>query len=356
MTRINFKKRKLILPAVAFILMATYFFFLGPQGVLNKLAKIDLKFILLIVVIQLAGYFFDSLAWKVLLRTVNIKPSTRDIYSVYLTSFGYGLLLPSMSAVETAIRVDMGKTIFEKSNHSRDSIESSAVLSSIVLHKMIGGLINIPVILLISYSLVVYFELPLSWALAFMIVTTSFISIMLLTVVVISLSPEKASRAAKQLLSGVAKVLPPVARRKSIWEDKLEMFIFDYHKNFKILAQHWKKAIAAGILIFASIIAGWINLYIYTVALSVDVEIWVMIAVSFMGSTLNSLPLGIPGMEGIKEIVVSESLRKFLSSHEAGAIALLYSFVKFYVPVTIAISIGLLLGVESASYSKSDEE
>ncbi|MFQ5979551.1 MAG: lysylphosphatidylglycerol synthase transmembrane domain-containing protein [Candidatus Heimdallarchaeota archaeon] len=356
MMQVSFRKRGIILPLAAFILMAIYFYFLGPQGVLDKLTHINIEFIILIIVIQLTGAFFVSLAWRLFLQVVKIRASIWEVYSVYLASFGYGLLIPSMSAVETAIRIDMSKKIFGRNSRGKNPVDSSTVLSSIVLHKMIGGLVNIPVLLLISYSLVVYFELPPSWALAFMIVTTSFLSIMLLTVVAISYSPEKASRFIKSLLRWLAKILPPVARRKAVWEEKVEKFAFDYHHNFKILAHHWKRAIAAGFLVLTAILMSWINLYLLILALSVDIEIFVMIAVSFIGSTLNSLPLGIPGMEGIKEILVSESLRSFLSSHESGAIALLYSFIKFYVPVTAAILISLLFGIKPSNRQKITEE
>jgi uncharacterized protein (TIRG00374 family) len=352
MMQVSFNKRSTILSLAAFILMAIYFYLLGPQGILDELTQINLGIFLLIIVIQLAGAFIVSFAWKLLLQIVQISPSTRDVYSVYLTSFGYGLLIPSMSAVETAIRIDLSKKVFEKNNRGNNPVDSSAVLSSIVLHKMIGGLVNIPVLLLISYSLVVYFELPTSWAFTFMTITTGLMIIMLLTAISISLNPGKTYRVLRGNLHVLARILPPVARKKAVWEEKLEKFVFDYHANFKILAQNWQKSIIAGFLILIAILMSWINLYLYIVALSVDVEIFVMIAVSFIGSTLNSLPLGIPGMEGIKEILVSESLRKFLSSNESGAIALLNSFIKFYIPVTAAILLGLLLGVESPNQRK----
>jgi uncharacterized protein (TIRG00374 family) len=337
---------------VALILMIAYFYYLGPQGVLDKLAEISPWLILMIIILQLTGYFFDSLAWKCLLQTAEIRPSVRDLYSVYLTSFGYGILIPSMSAAETVIRVDLSKRIFDKNNDDEKPITSSAILSSIVLHKMVGGFVNIPIILLIAYSLVIYFGFPAAWALAFMTMTIGLMVIMVLTVVSISLAPQKTNKVANWLLHGLANIFPPLAGRVETWEEKVEQFIFDYSKNFKVLVQHWKKAIHAGLFIFAAILTSWINLYLYIIALSVDIELWVMIAVSFIGGSLNSLPLGIPGMEGIKEIVVSEALRKFLTSHESGAIALLYSFVKFYVPVTLAILLSLFLGADWPKHEK----
>ncbi|MFQ5981143.1 MAG: lysylphosphatidylglycerol synthase transmembrane domain-containing protein [Candidatus Heimdallarchaeota archaeon] len=356
MPSITFSRRSMILTVIALILVIIYFSFLGPKDVLEELAKVSLWIILAIVIVQLTGYFLDSLAWKLLLQTTDIKPSIKDIYSVYITSFGYGLLVPSMSAVETAIRVDLGKQAFEKANHSDKPVDSSAILSSIVLHKMLGGIVNIPVNIVIAYSLVVYFDLPTSVGLTFMMFTTIALGIFLFLVIAISLSPDKTNRTLKGLLHGLTKILPPVAKRKATWEDKLEEFIFDYHTNFKFLARHWKQAISAGILILLAILVSWVTLYLLIIGLSADVEILAMIAVNFIGASLNVLPLGIPGMEGIKEIVVAEALQKFLDSHERGAIALLYSFAKFVVPVTAAILVGLFLGAETSDLQKTTEK
>ncbi|MFX0113605.1 MAG: lysylphosphatidylglycerol synthase transmembrane domain-containing protein [Candidatus Hodarchaeota archaeon] len=356
MAPITFDKRSVIFTVLALILMVIYFSFLDLEGVLEEFSKISLWIFLAIIVVQLTGYFFDSVAWRLLLQTTGIKPSTRDLYSVYLASFGYGLLIPSMSAVETALRVDLGKRVFEKNNSNETPIDSSAILSSIVLHKMVGGLVNIPVNLVIAYSLVVYFDLPATWGLAFMAITTLLLGLFLFIVIAISLSPGKTNRAMKGVIQGIARLIPPVARRKAVWEEKVEKFIFDYHRNFKFLARHWKQAIGAGVLILMAILTSWITLYLLIIGLSADVELLAMIAVNFMGATLNALPLGIPGMEGIKEILISEALQKFLNDHKRGAIALLYSFAKFYVPVAAAVLIGLFLGVETSSLQKSSEE
>jgi uncharacterized protein (TIRG00374 family) len=314
--------------------MVIYFSFLDLEGILAELAKISLWIILAIIVVQLTGYLLDSLAWKLLLQTTDIKPSIRDLYAVYLASFGYGLLVPSMSTVETALRVDLGN----------------------VLHKMVGGLVNMPVNLIIAYSLVVYFDLPTIWGVAFMTITTILLGLFLFIVIAISLNPGKTNRMVKGLVDGLARLLPPVAKRKVGWEDKIEKFIFDYHRNFKFLMKHWKQAISSGCLILLATLVSWITLYLLIIGLSADVEFMAMIAVNFMGATLNALPLGIPGMEGIKEIVVSEALQQFLSTHKRGAVALLFSFAKFYVPVTAAILAGFFLGVEKPSFRKSDDE
>ncbi|MFW9915849.1 MAG: lysylphosphatidylglycerol synthase transmembrane domain-containing protein [Candidatus Thorarchaeota archaeon] len=356
MALITFDKRSVILTAVALIFMVIYFSFLDLEGILAELAKISLWIILAIIVVQLTGYLLDSLAWKLLLQTTDIKPPIKDLYGVYLASFGYGLLVPSMSTVETALRVDLGKRIFEKNNPRENPVDSSAILSSIVLHKMVGGLVNVPVNLIIAYSLVVYFDLPTIWGVAFMMITTILLGLFLFIVIAISLSPGKTNRIVKGLVEGLARLLPPVAKRKGGWEDKIEKFVFDYHRNFKFLMQHWKQAISSGCLILLATLVSWITLYLLIIGLSADVEFMAMIAVNFMGATLNALPLAIPGMEGIKEIVVSEALQQFLSTHKRGAVALLFSFAKFYVPVTAAILVGFFLGVEKPSFRKPDDE
>ncbi len=346
-----FDKRTKIFTIIAFILMIIYFtFFLDFEEVIKELAKVSLLFFVLIIVVQLSCYFIDSLAWKILLHTAGITPSTKDLYSVYLTSFGYGLLLPSLSAVETAVRVDLGKRVFEKGDKSQP-VDSSALLSSIVLHKMVGGVVNIPVNLVIAYSLVVYFDLPTIWAFGFMLITSIILGGMILLVIAISLSPQRTLNILISIVNGLAKFIPAVARRSSTWNQNLETFVFSYHDNFKILARHWRRTVGASILVFFATILSWINLYLLICALSLDVDLLAMITINFIGATMNSLPIGIPGAEGIKEIIVSESLKKFIDSHESGAVALLYSFSRFYIPVVAAILIGLVLGARSPSVS-----
>jgi uncharacterized protein (TIRG00374 family) len=355
MVQLVFGKRNILFTIIAFILLAIYFRYLGFQGVITAISEISPLFILLLVTIQLASYFSDSLAWKYLLHTVDIKPSARKVYSVYLSSFGYGLLLPSMHAVETTIRVELGRHHFRNSNPDEDSASSSAILSSIVLHKMLGGLVGIIVLLAVSYSLVVYFGMSFSWAIVFISITSFFIIFSLSLILAISLNPEKTSKALKSMLHGIAMIFPPLKRRQALWEKKIDDFIVDYNANFKILVQNKKQTISAGCFVFSATILSWINAYVFTLAIGGDLDFWVMIATGFMASTLNSLPLGIPGMEGIKEIVVTEALRRFISSHESAALAILFTFVKFYVPVTLAVIISLALRRKSQQTRKASE-
>ncbi|MHA2369559.1 MAG: lysylphosphatidylglycerol synthase transmembrane domain-containing protein [Candidatus Hodarchaeales archaeon] len=355
MVQLVFGKRNIFYTIIAFILLAIYFHYLGFQGVINALSEISPIFILLLVTIQLTSYFSDSLAWKYLLHTVDITPSTRKVYSVYLASFGYGLLLPSMHAVETTIRVELGRKNFGNSNHDEDSVSSSAILSSIVLHKMLGGLVGIVVLLAVSYSLVVYFGMPLSWAIVFICITSFFIISSLSFILAISLNPERTSKVVKRMLHGLTVIFPPLKRRQALWEKKIDAFVMNYYVNFKILVQNKRQASIAGCFVFCATLLSWTNAYVFTLAIGGDLDFWAMIATGFMASTLNSLPLGIPGMEGIKEIVVSEALRRFISSHKSAALAILFSFVKFYVPVTLAVIISLVLRRKSQQTRKAND-
>jgi len=109
-----FDKKTIILLGFAAVVLIFYFI-LEDINIFDIFDTfINANWVLLIIGASFAfiAVLLDTITWKLLLSLASIRPPTLTTYRIQLSSFSYGLLIPSAGAVEAIMRVIMGTQEF----------------------------------------------------------------------------------------------------------------------------------------------------------------------------------------------------------------------------------------------------
>jgi hypothetical protein len=118
-----------------------------------------------------------------------------------------------------------------------------------------------------------------------------------------------------------------------------EKIIDDFSIQFTYLARNKFSSLIALILAFLSQIAHWISIFFILTSLGITITLDQVAAVNFLGGTIDFLPVGIPGMAGLKEITLSVFLDigLGLGSTLAASGAILVQLMKFYFIIVVGL-------------------
>lgn len=352
--RKTFDKKTLFLLGFAFIALVTYLI-LGKVSIVDMLEIIlnaSPPILIIGASITFVAVLLDTVTWKILLGISSIHPSTKSIYRIQLASFSYGLLIPSAGAVETIMRVSMGTKEFLNEKEGRNAT-SGEILSSVIAHRLCGLLSFIPISVFVAFAILTYFsdviENEFGYSLSeevgiSFIFIVSLISILVITLfILIAKSPNRAKKILLKILGGLA-LLPLIGEWvKSIMKPS-EQMVDDFSIQFTYLAQNKSLSFLALILSFLSQIIHWIAIFVILQSIQIPILLDQVAAVNFLGGTVDIIPVGIPGMAGLKEISLAFFLEKGLGliATEATAGAILVQIVKFYFLILVGILVYIL--------------
>ena len=362
-----FDKKTLILLSVAAIALMIYLY-LGNVSILTMIEVIlgaELVILILGTFFTFFAVLIDTVAWKILLGISSIRPSITTVYRIQLSSFSYGLLIPSAGAIEVIMRVVLGKQAFVNEKENRYAT-SGEILSSVVAHKLCGLLAFIPISVFLAFAILAYFSnivenitgIPLPEGLGvFFIIIISLISILTLTLfVLIAKSPVTAKKLLITVLIGFTYMPLMGTLAKSAIKPS-EKMIDDFSIQFRYLAQNKFVSILALLLAFFSQVAHWISIYFLLHSINIPIFLDQVAAVNFLGGTADLIPVGIPGMAGLKEITLSVFLDIGLGLGPtiAASGAILVQLVKFYFLILVGILVYVMGKTQVSSKDLEDK-
>ncbi len=334
----SFNLKTFVMILIAFSWM--FIFFLqgkgGIEGLLDHFSQIKVELLFLGLAITLMGLCLDAFAWKILLKTMKVTASTYKTIETYFISFSWGLLIPSVTASEIYVRISQGKKHFHIKNEDRQP-SAGELFSSIVLHRLLGLLAFIPLSIPVAYGFVVLFDIDPSIGILFVTIIASFAVFAILFLLLIYLRPEIAIVFLNKLLDLLGFILFPFREGILYQKTNTRKFVSDYNTNLRLLASNPLMTFRAFLLSFLNAICNIAGASILVYAAGGTAPLAVIIVILFTSNTINLIPLGIPGMEGIKETVVATLYDKYEPFSRAGVISLLNSLNTFYIPVIIGI-------------------
>ncbi len=344
-----FDKKTILLLSFAVIALFTYFVLEGISivEIIQLILSANILLLCFGTSFTFISVLIDSYAWKILMRISTINPPLPLVYKIQLSSFSYGLLIPSAGVVEIIMRVSMGKKIFINESEQRNAT-SGEILSSVVAHKLCGLLSFIPISIFVSIAMLQYFSdillnefgQPLSeeFALVFIFIISLISVLALLIFAMIAKSPNSVKSIFRSLLGGLGKISQlrnwaENAKRAS------DSTIDDFSLQFGFLAQNKLSSSIALVLAFLSQMSHWIAILIILHSIQIPILLDQVAAVNFLAGTVDLIPVGIPGMAGLKEISLAVFLDKGLDlgSTIATAGAILVQLAKFYFVILVGI-------------------
>jgi uncharacterized protein (TIRG00374 family) len=319
------------------------FFITGPggiEGILDHLSHVRAELVVLGIIITLLGLCLDAIAWRILLRSMDVSASINDTLETYFVSFAWGLLVPSLTAAEIYVRISLGKRRFHMNQENR-SPYAGELFSTIVLHKLLGFLAFIPLSIPVAYGLVVLLGLDATTGYIFVGFIAGLTLLLIGFLILVYFKPSIAIGILHPLISAIAYLIPYFRKKEDSYKAAARKFVLDYTTNFRLLASHPLQTSKAFILALLNAICGFIGATILVYAAGGNAPVAAILVIVFVSGTINLIPLGIPGMEGFKETVITSLYDKYEDFSKAGAISLLNSLNTFYIPVLI----GLVLAV-----------
>jgi uncharacterized membrane protein YbhN (UPF0104 family) len=100
----------------------------------------------------------------------------------------------------------------------------------------------------------------------------------------------------------------------------------------------------AVILAFLSQITHWLSILFILHSINILISVDQVAAVNFLGGTIDLIPVGIPGMAGLKEISLSVFIEYGLDIEKSLALsgAILVQLVKFYFLIIVGLIVYIL--------------
>jgi hypothetical protein len=254
--------------------------------------------------------------------------------------------------MEIIMRIVLGRKEFINEEENRNAT-SGEILSSIVAHRLCGLIAFIPVSIFVAFAILAYFDdivynetkqhLPDNIAITFTL-TISLLAIIIITLfILIAKAPNAAKKVFTLILTGIA-YFPLIGKFAKNAIEPSEKIIDDFSIQFAYLAQNKFLSIIALVLAFFSQVAHWVSIYFILQSIQIPILLDQVAAVNFLGGTVDLIPVGIPGMAGLKEITLSVFLKSGLGLNPTLSFSgsLLVQLVKFYFLIIVGVLVYVL--------------
>ena len=350
-----FDKKTLFLLSFALIMLLIYLYLedVSLNKIIVNFSRINPIILFLGAASTFIAVLFDTLAWKILLGISSIRPSIPSIYRIQLASFSYGLLIPSAGAIETIMRIALGTQEFVNEKEDRNAT-SGELLSSVVAHRLCGLLVFIPISSFVAYALLRYFsdiyeeitDQPLTndVAISFTLVISLLAILVIIFFILIAMSPTTVKKIVLLILRGLYP-FPLIGNAAKNAVEPSKKIIDDFSIQFQFLAQNKLLTLVTLVISFFSQMMHWIAIFLILHSIGIPILFDQVVAVNFLGGTIDAIPIGIPGMAGLKEISLTVFLENIpgwvlppIEKTEMAATgAILVQLVKFYFLIIVGI-------------------
>ena len=285
---------------------------------------------LLLIVALTIGYCFplvEALAWRQILQLVDIDINVTEGYHLFWTTFTFGQLVPSAGAVETVTRVKLTADLTRRS--------PGAILSTIVLHRFLGLIAFIPMLPLLIYGIILFFGIDLAVGI-YVILLVLFIAVVwVLFMILIAWKSAAAVKLAMIMIKPLTWL--PFVNGEHL-KEKTRHLIRDFSIELSFLLKKPSKFAQALFWTECSLLIRWTSTYLLLISVGIIGPFLALASVDFLSGTIDLIPIAIPGMEGIKEIGISELLYRFGATQtQAFATAVIMSFLRFYLTVFLGL-------------------
>jgi uncharacterized protein (TIRG00374 family) len=349
-----FDKKTVLLLGFAALVLVVYFILedVNIFDIIDTFLNADWLLLVIGASFAFIAVLLDTYTWKLLLSISSIRPSTLTTYRIQLSSFAYGLLIPSAGAVEAIMRVVMGTQEFVNEGENRKAT-AGEIISSVVVHKLLGLLAFIPISVFIAFSMFDYISeilvqlnydpLPSDFNLFFILMISLMALLVVTLFVLIAISPNKAKGLLLSLLKALGR-LPLIGKHAITATTSSDKVVDDFSVQFAYLARNKVISVVALALSFLSQVTHWVSILFILHSVNILISLDQVAAVNFLGGTVDLIPLGIPGMAGLKEITLSVFIEVGLgiSTDIALSGAILVQLVKFYFLIIVGLVVYVL--------------
>jgi uncharacterized protein (TIRG00374 family) len=303
-----------------------FVYYVGIGSLIVVLLSVNPAVILVMVGIELLGFFFYATAWYILIRATGHKMRFLTCQGVTFASIFASLTMPSGIFLE-AVRVLLGA--------KESGMNMGESTATVILHRIlyIVGFVASTVLALVALTL----ERRIGASLSFEIAVIPLGATLGLAILfALSLNP----KLLQPLMDRALRILQPIIRlvaKNNEVDFKSDRFLTDYHKGFRNLLSSGGRVAES----FTASLGDWgcsvVILWIVLISLGATISFWAVVVTMAFGKMIQLTPIAIPGMLGVYETAITTSLSFFGTPVAVAASAALLSRIVTYwldLPVT----------------------
>ncbi len=286
---------------VGIALLAIFLYFVGFAEVIKTVGSVNPTLMLMAFVLDMVGLFLYGTCWYALLRGADLKIRLPTTISVALAGIFLCYITPSGAFMDAS-------RILLASKESEIRVGEGA--ATVILHKIIFTLGFVTYALLAMTMLLVtsgvsYSFFPVILAVALFVMAG--ISAVILFIV----KADQLGRYAPGLVERTKRFLYKVTRKYQRNVSSIGGVASDFKRTFVKLLKTPSALLASYGLSLSYWTTSVLILYVVFLALGYEVSIWAIMLTITVGDFIQMMPIAIPGMVGVLEVVTTTVLVMF---------------------------------------------
>lgn len=329
---------------VGIVLLSVFLYFVGLGDVITTIRSVDPTLLLLAFALDVIGLLLYGTCWYALLRGAGLKIRFPTAISVALAGIFLCYITPS------GVFMDASRVLLA-SKESNIRVGDGA--ATVIIHKIMFTLGFVTYALL---AMTMLFVTGASHPLFPSILALAVFVIVGISVVIFSVIKAHQLRYyAPSLVEKIKSIFQKVAGRYQQSISSIGGFAGDFRKAFVMLLKTPRVMLVSYGLSLGYWTTSVLILYVVFLALGYKVSIWVIMLTITVGDFIQMMPIAIPGMLGVLEVVTTTVLVTFSVPLSVAASATLLARVAtfwFDLPITGAAAsyYGAKYVTELASY------
>jgi len=291
-----FQKRQLIFLVIGIFALIMFITFSDFKSVLGYISIADKALYSLAFLSMILGVFAYGGSWIFLLKSANIRLNTlKAMESTWISAF-LNIMVPTASVGGEVAR------ILYVVKETKDSYGN--VAATVFLHRVISFLPFIVGSILGFVYLALFYNLP-TYLSSILIVISSALSLSLAILLLFSVKPNISIGIALRITRFFDKIF---LKRKGNTLKLTELFtkaFTEFGDSLKVLKSSKVSLVLSALFAFTYWIFDIIVAYFVFASLKFPVPLGIIVAVYTIGISIQIVPIGIPGMVGVVETVMS---------------------------------------------------
>jgi len=322
------KKRRspwvtILVSAIAAAIFLVYVFVIGVDEIIGTLLGADLWLLGLSLLLIYVAMFMDFIVWFGMLRRVEPTTGLLSSFRIYLIAFTIGYMIPSGGVSNVATR----SLMCTREEWGR-KCGGTKIFSTVMAHTLVGFVTFIISVIIALVSLYFIFHVSLMTMLILLILLAVLLFVVIELMIIFTNS--------QKLINFIGKVRRflkkvPILKNHTRFLEDADDKIHSLTKNFSYFFKNRTLFLRSLSIVMASRVVIWLAIYVALLSLGFnEIPFMLVIIASIIIMLLAFIPLGIPGMEGIKEVILSEIFVLSLGDRVLSGAAGIMSNIDFY--------------------------
>lgn len=291
-----FQRKQLIFLIIGLFALVIFISFSDLNSVLKYISYTDMKLFVLAFVSMVLGVFAYGISWIFLLKSAGIKLGTFKVFESTWISVFFNIMVPTASVGGEVAR------ILYVVKETKDTYGN--VVATVFLHRVINFLPFIVGSIVGFVYLALFYNLP-AYLTSLLLVISSALSIILLILLLFSIKPKLSMGITIRITRFLDRIIYKNKGKGSKLTELANKGFIEFEQSMKVLKTSKVALLLSLIFAFAYWLFDITVAYFIFSSLNRNVPLGIIVAVYTIGISIQIIPIGIPGMVGIVETVMS---------------------------------------------------